>query len=230
MSIEQYTYLLLNIGTISIPFAQSFEHRITLYKKWWAMLPAIAISGGLFIVWDIIFTDMGVWGFNPTYLSGMTVLNLPLEEWLFFITVPYACVFTYEAFLWIFKKNYLKKVERQLAMLLMVGAAVLALLNTDKWYTVTTFSLTAVLLAYHLFIWKGIELGRFFLAWAVLLIPFFIVNGVLTGTGLETEVVWYNDAENLGIRMGTIPFEDAWYGMSLILLNVTIYERLLKRS
>jgi lycopene cyclase domain-containing protein len=58
----------------------------------------------------------------------------------------------------------------------------------------------------------------------VLLIPFFIVNSILTGSGLEQPVVWYNNAENLGIRLFTIPVEDIFYGFELILLNIFLYE------
>ncbi|GIR49788.1 MAG: hypothetical protein CM15mP58_18850 [Burkholderiaceae bacterium] len=48
----------------------------------------------------------------------------------------------------------------------------------------------------------------------VMLIPFFIVNGVLTGSWIVDQVVWYNDTENLGLRISTIPIEDGIYAYS----------------
>jgi len=64
----------------------------------------------------------------------------------------------------------------------------------------------------------------------VLLLPFFVCNGILTGTGLSAPVVWYNNAENLHWRVLTIPVEDFVYGFLLLLLNVFIYERCLTPS
>lgn len=69
------------------------------------------------------------------------------------------------------------------------------------------------------------HLQRFYIAFLIILIPFFIVNGILTGTGLEEPVVWYNNAENLGIRLGTIPVEDIGYAFTLLFGNVLLIER-----
>ena len=57
-----------------------------------------------------------------------------------------------------------------------------------------------------------------------MLVPFFVVNSVLTGSWSEEAIVWYNDKENLGIRWGTIPLEDVGYGLLLMLINLTIYK------
>ncbi len=67
-------------------------------------------------------------------------------------------------------------------------------------------------------------MGRFYFTFGFILIPFLLVNGILTGSFIDGEVVWYNDKENLGFRLATIPFEDVFYGMLLLLCNISIFE------
>lgn len=221
---NEYTYLLLNIFTLSYPIAQSFEHRLKYYKQWKRLFPAILITGAFFVVWDILFTELSVWSFNQSYLIGYKIINLPLEEWLFFITVPYACVFIYEVLNYFVKKDLLGKYAKYIALILGLFLIVFALGNSDKLYTFISFSLTGVLLILHSLFLKREYLGRFFLAYLVTLIPFAVVNGFLT----SLPVVQYNDLENLGIRIGTIPVEDFVYNLLLFLMNITIYESLRK--
>ncbi|MFT7666352.1 MAG: lycopene cyclase domain-containing protein [Patiriisocius sp.] len=57
-----------------------------------------------------------------------------------------------------------------------------------------------------------------------MLIPFLIVNGVLTGSFIENEVVWYNNAENLNFRITTIPIEDTIYALGMLLTVFVLLE------
>lgn len=224
-----YTYLWINFFTIIIPFLWSFENKIQFYKKWKALFPALIGTALFFIVWDMLFTYWGIWGFNDRYLSGLEIINLPLGEWLFFITIPYACVFTYEALKYLVRKDYFGSYQRIITWILIIFLGAVALFNMDRTYTSTTFLFLTIFLLMHIFWFKSTYLGRFYFSYIILLIPFFIVNGILTGSWIEEEVVWYNNNENLGIRLGTIPVEDIFYGMLLILINVTIFEKLQER-
>lgn len=184
------------------------------------------IPGIIFIVWDELFTTMGVWGFNADYLTGIYVGSLPLEEILFFICIPYACVFTYEALRYLIPTDYLKPFEKKITTILILLLFIVGIIHYDKWYTAATFFSMAAFLFLIQFILKAEFISRFYFTYLIILIPFFIVNGILTGTGIEEPVVWYNNNENLGIRMLTIPVEDTFYGMLLLMMNVFIFERL----
>ena len=102
---------------------------------------------------------------------------------------------------------------------------VTGVMYADKYYTSWTFIFSGafILLIYSLRKnFKGFDAVSFLISYAICLIPFLIVNGFLTAI----PVVLYNDAENLGIRIYTIPFEDAFYGMLLVLMNIAFYEKL----
>jgi lycopene cyclase domain-containing protein len=227
---ERYLYLALDLFSISLPLIFSFYSPSPFYKKWKHLWIAILIPAVLFIVWDEWFTQMGVWGFNPRYLTGIYMGSLPLEEVLFFICIPYACVFTYHALNYLIKKDYLGPYQKSITIFLIGLLVTLGALNYSNWYTAVTFFSLALFLIYLIYGLKVNYLGRFYLAYFFILIPFFLVNGVLTGSFIDEQVVWYNDAENMGLRMGTIPLEDTFYGMLLILMNVVILEELQKKS
>jgi len=227
---EKYLYLALDLGSLLIPLCFSFVPRKHFASTWRAWLPALLLPAVLFIAWDEWFTSMRVWGFNQTYVTGISIGHLPLEEILFFICIPYACLFTYVAV------NHLKAEDpshdqgRRITWVLLLGLAATGIKYYDRWYTSVTFIGLSVFLLFLITIVKPTYLGRFYFSFLFILVPFFLINGVLTGSWIERPIVWYNDEENLGIRMGTIPFEDTFYGMLLVLMNVVIYEYRLKRS
>lgn len=224
-----YLYLLINFFSLLGPLALSFDSRVNFRQYWKYLFPSIALVGIFFIAWDVVFTYWGVWGFNGLYLSGIQIINLPLGEWLFFVVIPYCCIFVYEVMNTYINKDILGRYARNITIGLIGGLAITGVFSAWRWYTSVTFLLTAIFLCLHLWVFKSTYLGRFYLAMAVWLVPFFIVNGILTGSFIPQQVVWYNNAENLGIRMFTIPVEDTFYGMLLILMNTTIYEYLKQR-
>lgn len=219
-----YTYLLVNLGSVLVPLLFSFESKVGFYKKWKYLFPALFIPAVAFLVWDSIFTAQGVWGFNQEYLTGIYLHNLPLEEVLFFICIPYCCVFSYEVLNYFIQKDVLGNYARHGSTILTYILVAAAFQYSDKAYTFWTSVLTSAFLLLHLVILKKEYWSRLVFAYLVILIPFFIVNGILTGTGLENPVVWYNNEENLGIRLLTIPIEDAIYGFLLIASNISLYE------
>jgi len=214
-----YTYLLINIFSILIPLLFSFEKRLSFYKLWKALFPAILITGSFFIVWDHYMTLWNVWQFNPAYVLGINVWGLPIEEWLFFLTIPYSCLFIYESLNFLIKKDHLLRFSKNFSIVLIVILSITALLNTDKSYTWIKLSLAALMLVFVV-LKKFPFIGKFYRTYLVSLIPFLIVNGILT----SLPVVIYNDAENLGIRIFTIPVEDTMYSLLLLLMNVVLFE------
>ena len=227
---EKYYYLLINVLSVLFPLLFSFEPRVTFISRWKGLLLGIGITAIVFITWDALFTKMGIWGFNPAYLTGINFLNLPIEEILFFITIPYACLFTYEAMNYYIKKDILSKIVFPLSHSLAGILIISGIVFIDKWYTTVTFISTGVFLFLLVYLKHPRYLGRFFVGYMVCLIPFLIVNGILTGSFIHDEIVWYNNDENLSIRIYTIPIEDTMYMLLMLLMSTSIYERWKKRA
>ncbi len=215
-------YFLLLLLSVAVPFLLSFDKRLQFYKKWKYVLPSIFIVAAVYIAFDIYLTKLGVWGFNPRYLSGIFLFHLPLEEWLFFIIIGYASLFLHFSIIEYFPQAKVsEKWTRIITILLFVLSISLVFLYHDKMYTAYISLTTAVALAFAYFD-KTQTISSFYITFLVILIPFLIVNGILTGSFIESEVVWYNNEENLGIRLFTIPIEDFGYGFSLILFNLLL--------
>jgi lycopene cyclase domain-containing protein len=227
---DHYYYLFLDVFSISFPLAASFERRVRYWRKWPGLFTGIGVMALVFLVWDAIFTANGVWGFNSRYTLGPRFLHLPIEEWLFFLAVPYACMFLYEVMRYYVRRDVFGLYARAFSIALILVLLSVGFLTWGRIYTNVTFFCTALFVAYHVFIAKSPWLGRFYVGYAVSLIPFFLVNGILTGWLLPEPIVWYNNEENLGIRMNTIPIEDSMYLLFFLLIVTTFYERALRRS
>ncbi len=222
---NHFTYFIILAASFAGPLFLSFDKKVGFYKKWKYLFPAILFPALFYIIWDIYFTSKGVWHFNESYISGYKIANLPIEEVLFFFIVPYCCVFIYECFRCYFPGFKNKKGADVIFNLLGAGLLIAGIIFRDKYYTGWTFIFTGTfILLLYIFknYFKDFDRASFLLSFAICLIPFLVVNGFLTAI----PVVLYNDAENIGFRISTIPFEDIFYGMLLILMNIAMYEKL----
>lgn len=217
-----YTYLLINSATLLFPLIFSFDKKLRFVRQWKFLFPALVITGLVFIVWDALFTYWQVWGFNAAYLVGLYFFNLPLEECLFFVTVPFACVFVYEVLRFYLAKDYLKKAVKPVGWILFFGLIVLVFVYPKLLYTSVSSLLACSLILWNFYFYRKPWLGFFGLTYVVCLVPFLVVNGILTGL----PVVVYNNEFNLGLRVFSIPVEDFIYQFDLMLLLITIYEKM----
>ena len=225
-----YLYLLLNLGSISIPLLYSFNKKMNFIKQWKTVFMAIILVAIFFIIWDVIFTKNGIWGFNEDYHLPYKIAGLPIDEMLFFICIPYASIFIHYS-LEYFKPKLLmsSKAVKGITYFLLIITAVTLFFNLDKWYTSINYSLLILTLLVALFLAKYI-LKRFYISFVIILVPFLIVNGILTGSFIPEPVVWYNNTENLGIRLFTIPIEDIGYAFSMLFWVVFLNEQFKKSN
>jgi len=222
-----YYYLAVMVLSIAFPFLLSFDKKVNFkqyFKYLIISLPAIAL---LFALGDVLYTYLGVWGFNEAYHLPYKIGGLPLEEIAFFLLVPYACVFIYEVL-----KAYVNlpkfQVSNNLVYVLVGGFLIISLVFKSHLYTSVTFLFTAIIVAL-LNRQRPTYTPYLFLAFAISIIPFVLVNGFLTGMFTPEPIVWYNNAENLGIRIFTIPLDDFSYSFNLLAMNIILLEELKKR-
>lgn len=216
----KYTYLLINLLTIVVPLGRSFEERIGFYKKWRYYFPALLITGLFFLTWDYLKIQHGVWAFNPRYITGIKLFGIPLEEILFFITVPYACTFIYETVSLFIKRNLFPSALRLLLIAASIAAFVYSFPLFDKAYTFSVLFIGGVVIGLSAALLPAKAFDKFILTYLISLLPMAIVNGLLTGL----PIVIYNNAENSCIRIGTIPIEDFLYSAILLCMNIALYE------
>jgi len=212
-------YLWIDLAILAAPLALSFDRKVH-YVRWWpAVLLSALIIAAVYIPWDMLKTAYGVWGFNPRYAGRFRLLGLPAGELLFFFVVPFSCLFIYEVV-----RAYFREAEVRVPRWVWLGAAAAclaaALAFRQQAYTFTVMLSVAVFLTLAALLAPALLASRrFWLAMILTYVPFLLSNGLLTAL----PVVTYNDAENWGVRVYTIPLEDFFYSFSLLGFNLLVY-------
>jgi lycopene cyclase domain-containing protein len=218
-------YLWIDLAILAIPLALSFDRKVRYVRAWPAVFASTAVVAAVFVPWDILKTAAGVWGFNLRHVGAFAFFGLPAGELLFFVVVPFSCLFIYEVVQAYFRERPVR-VARRAWLLLAGGLAVLGALFHRQVYTLTVLvAVAAVLLLAALWQPDLLASFRFWLTMVLTYIPFLVFNGILTSVPL----VVYNDAEIWGARVRTIPLEDFFYSFSLIALSILIYRPMRRR-
>ena len=189
------------------------------------MLIAIVIPAIPFLLWDALVTGAH-WHFNPVYVSGIKIINLPIEEILFFITVPFACLFTWEM---IIRRAKEKNVDVQWLRLLIYFALPVGIFffSIGKQYTGLTLSFIFIANLVDQFLKTNLLFDKRFYFYLLLIVIFTLIfNGYLTWRPVVTYGVEYQ----LDFRIITIPVEDFFYGISLLGMNTSLYKYLIRKN
>ncbi len=91
----QYALLLALCVVLTLPLefvlgARVYRRPRTLLRT---LLPVLTVFAG----WDLVAVYRGDWWYSAQRTLRVTLLGLPVEEWLFFLVIPICAVLTYEA-------------------------------------------------------------------------------------------------------------------------------------
>ncbi len=218
------TYFAILFATIFVCFLFSFHPKLKFNKHFGSFLKASILVAVPFIVWDIYFTKLGVWWFDYSYTTGVSFFGLPIEECLFFVCIPFSCVFTYYCLNRFMNWKKLEGLNTIISCFFILLMTVSIVCFYDKMYTALTSVVLLATFIYLQFIARVNWVTKAIVVYTILLFGFLPVNGVLTGSGIDSPIVNYNPNEFLGVRIGTIPVEDWFYGLAQFLLNLYFFQ------
>jgi lycopene cyclase domain-containing protein len=226
MEFKNFIYLTLLLVAFFIPIALELRKPSGFFSNLKYLFPAIVFSGAIYVIWDLRFEEKSIWVFNQAFLSGISILNLPLEEWIYFLVMPFLGVFIYEFVKYRFPKFEYPNTFLAVSLILLLIFGAVAYSSRQILYPFFTFFLLFIYLGYTVFRNRFKKhYTKFYLAYVILLLPFMVINGVITAL----PVIEYNPVHNFGIRLYTIPIENFVSLFLLFIINVTIFEYLKER-
>ncbi|MEN9334810.1 MAG: hypothetical protein RLY35_1990 [Bacteroidota bacterium] len=174
----------------------------------------------------------------------MYFFNIPIEEVLFFIATPFSCLFVLECVRYYFPslsyncgKKHLHSISLCILFLFVMFALILMVKNPDGWYTLSA-TVTGCIGLLYLYRNRKSDFLQILVTWLILLIPFYVCNGILTGIHfweyplfnqskiqIDEAVVLYNNLENSSLRIWSVPAEDFFYGFGFYAIGVSLYRR-----
>ncbi|QJR20753.1 lycopene cyclase [Brevinematales bacterium NS] len=217
---KKHTYTLISLGIFAGPFLLSFHPLAFFIQYLPAVFASVVIVGGLYIVWDMLAVKWGHWRFNNEYVGEVRWFGLPPGEWLFFVVVPYACLFVYEVSRVLFPVTEdipsLWWIQLVLGFLFMV----LAWVWRKQGYTLLAMGSVAFFWFLSAFFSPGIiTSSTFWIFMGFSMVAFVIFDGLY----VNLPTIFYNDTAIWGMKILRIPLEDFLYNFSLLGLALVVY-------
>lgn len=223
----QINYLMLDFIILIFPLLFSFKWVFPYYKLFKPLFLSIIIVGGVYILWDIIVTSRGDWAFNKEYLIGITIAGLPIEEILFFIVVPYSCIFIYENLNYFFTDRKII-FNKWFYYIISVFFFVVGILFYYQDYTILAMCSVGAFFVIAVTWYPSILQSRNYWLYIIIsFVAFLIFNYLLTSIPIVTynpHAIWGGTAQQLWYgRFITIPFEDFFYNYSMLSFYLLVY-------
>lgn len=219
-------YIFFNLLVLAGPLFFSFDARVRYVRHWPAALLAAAVLLVPFVIWDSLVTGRH-WWFNQRYTSGTFLGVLPLGEWLFFLSVPFASLFIWEILRSYRPARHSPRHSGRFGWIWLGLPIAALLLWLGKEYTaLVIFAFVLMAQADIHFGGRVITMANIWPYFAILFGLMLFFNGYLTAR----PVVLYDPQYQLDWRLITIPAEDFLYGYSLILGCTSLFEKLRNKN
>ena len=217
---KKHAYGIIPLLCFAGPFSMSFDRKVYFIQYLPATLVAIAIIGLSYILWDIIVTRKGHWRFNTEFVGTFRLLHLPIGEWLFFLLIPYACLFLFEVVAAYWGTGTAHPELTWLQYVLGCVFIVFAVIWRKQGYTCLAMTSVAVFFLSSGVLTPGAMFASgYLLSFLFIFLAFLLINGLYT----SLPTIFYNRNEIFGLRLGSIPLEDFFYNLSYIGLVLTVY-------
>ena len=191
-------------------------------RNYRALLVSLLLVSPLYISWDFVATAMDSWGFNRAWILDVYVLDLPLEEILFFFVTPFATLLIYDFLNQVRKDSEVKWLNSKMFYVLSIILVISAFLFYQYSYTsVVLLYLASSFILAEVLDRDMLSSSNYWIFIGLSFIPFLVFDYFLT----SIPVVVYGPHSILGMRILTIPPEDALYSLSMMNFYTLVYRR-----
>jgi lycopene cyclase domain-containing protein len=212
-------FLILFLILIFPIFGSIYRWRYGWNKQEWLRLLKVYLFVSVpFVVMDSIVHQRGWWSYNSDYIVDIFILGLPIEEVLFFFVIPFASLYLYSIFSKTTEKLQLDRYEYIgkliLLTIVLIGLALVIIQPLER----TIFDVILAYMVLILWIYNKPNFMQSF--WIIVMTFIFVVtNYFLT----SLPIVTYDEMFGSSIRLISIPAEDFFYNISLLLASLVVF-------